>query len=64
MTTRPFADKRLLCASCGDGFIFSAGEQELYQLRGVSREPQRCPSCSRGAQAQPAMVATRREKRS
>jgi Probable zinc-ribbon domain len=34
--------------SCGDGFIFSRGEQELFQLRGITAEPAQCPNCARG----------------
>jgi ribosomal protein S27AE len=43
-----FADKDLQCAACGDGFVFSAGEQELYRLRGIAQAPERCPRCTRG----------------
>ena len=42
------ADKDLQCAACGDGFVFSAGEQELYRLRGIAQPPERCPRCARG----------------
>ena len=47
MTIRELADKDLRCAACGDGFVFSAGEQELYQLRGVTAQPEHCPNCAR-----------------
>jgi hypothetical protein len=47
MATRQIADKRLQCASCGDHFVFTAGEQEFFLLRGVMRQPERCPSCRR-----------------
>ena len=47
MNIRELADKDLQCAACGDGFVFSAGEQELYRLRGVSQQPEHCPSCAR-----------------
>jgi hypothetical protein len=50
MSNRECADKDLRCASCGDGFVFSAGEQELYRLRGITQPPERCPSCARGRQ--------------
>jgi hypothetical protein len=53
MSTRDLTDINLRCASCGDGFVFSAGEQELFRLRGISRQPQQCPTCSRRAQATP-----------
>ena len=48
MTNRELADKNLRCAACGDGFIFSAGEQELFRLRGIAAQPEHCPSCARG----------------
>ena len=48
MSTREHSDIDLRCTSCGAGFVFSAGEQELLRLRGISRQPQQCPSCSRG----------------
>jgi hypothetical protein len=47
MTEREVADKDLRCATCGDGFVFSAGEQELFRLRGISQQPERCPNCTR-----------------
>jgi hypothetical protein len=48
MAEHVVSDKSLLCASCGDTFVFSSGEQELFRLRGVTREPEQCPSCVRG----------------
>jgi ribosomal protein S27AE len=42
------ADKSLQCASCGDGFVFSRGEQELYRLRGITSDPTQCPNCAHG----------------
>lgn len=47
MSTRDLSDVHLRCASCGDGFVFSAGEQELYRLRGIKVQPQQCPNCTR-----------------
>ncbi|HLF79973.1 MAG TPA: CxxC-x17-CxxC domain-containing protein [Dehalococcoidia bacterium] len=40
----PFTDKTLICADCGQEFIFSADDQEFYSTRGFS-EPKRCRSC-------------------
>jgi CxxC-x17-CxxC domain-containing protein len=40
-----FQDKSLQCADCGTTFTFSAGEQELFQSRGYTNEPKRCPEC-------------------
>jgi len=48
MINREFADKDLRCASCGDGFVLSAGEQELFRLRGITAQPEHCPNCVRG----------------
>ncbi|MDQ6674669.1 MAG: zinc-ribbon domain-containing protein [Chloroflexota bacterium] len=42
------ADQYLCCAACGDGFVFTAGEQEFYRLRGITTRPERCPTCVRG----------------
>ena len=47
MTNREFTDKDLHCASCGDGFVLSAGEQELFRLRGIPTQPDHCPNCAR-----------------
>ncbi|MBV8714023.1 MAG: zinc-ribbon domain containing protein [Chloroflexi bacterium] len=52
-------DKPLRCSSCGDSFVFTSGEQELFRLRGITREPEQCPSCVRGR----ALVATVRSER-
>jgi hypothetical protein len=38
-------DVELSCTCCGDRFVYSAGEQELFALRGVSRQPRACPAC-------------------
>jgi len=39
------SDVELRCICCGDPFVYSAGEQELFALRGVLREPHECPTC-------------------
>ena len=38
-------DKTLTCRDCGQHFVFTAGEQEFYQSRGLLNEPGRCPDC-------------------
>jgi hypothetical protein len=48
VTNRELADKDMRCATCGDGFVFSAGEQELNRLRGIAVQPEHCPNCRRG----------------
>ena len=40
-----YVDKVLVCRDCGREFVFSAGEQEFYQSRGLQHEPRRCPDC-------------------
>ena len=40
-----FEDKSIQCSDCGATFTFSAEEQELFQTRGYTNEPKRCPSC-------------------
>jgi len=40
-----FADKTLVCSDCGQEFVFTAGEQEFYESRGLLNEPRRCPDC-------------------
>jgi len=42
-----FQDKTITCRDCGREFVFSAGEQEFYQSRGLVNEPGRCPECRR-----------------
>jgi ribosomal protein S27E len=60
MTEHQSADKVLRCLLCGDGFVFSAGEQELFRLRGITSEPVRCPSCARGrVLSNPTKISTR-----
>ena len=40
-----FEDKPLKCRECGNDFVFTAGEQEFYQQKGLINLPGRCPSC-------------------
>jgi CxxC-x17-CxxC domain-containing protein len=47
-----FADKTLRCRECGKDFVFTAGEQEFYQQKGLLNEPQRCPDCRAARRAQ------------
>ena len=58
MSNRELADKDLRCVTCGDGFVFSAGEQELFRLRGITEQPEHCPSCTRSHGIAPLRVAT------
>ena len=47
-----FADKTLTCRDCGQEFVFTAGEQEFYEQRGLTNQPGRCPDCRRARKAQ------------
>jgi CxxC-x17-CxxC domain-containing protein len=47
-----FADKVLRCRECGADFIFTAGEQEFYAMKGLMNEPGRCPNCRSQRRAQ------------
>ena len=40
-----YVDKVLVCRDCSRDFVFSAGEQEFYQSRGLQHEPSRCIDC-------------------
>lgn len=37
-------DRVLVCVECKKNFIFEAGEQKFYKMRGLS-EPKRCHGC-------------------
>ena len=45
------ADTTLVCRDCGQGFTFTAGEQDYYVSRGYSA-PGRCPDCRAARKAQ------------
>ena len=47
-----FKDKTLECSDCGAEFTFSADEQELFQSRGYTNEPKRCPECRQSRKTQ------------
>jgi CxxC-x17-CxxC domain-containing protein len=46
-----YSDRNLVCADCGQEFVFTARDQEFYAGRGFS-EPRRCPSCRAAKKAQ------------
>ena len=47
-----FSDKTLTCRDCGREFVFTSGEQEFYQSRGLLNEPGRCPECRAARKSQ------------
>lgn len=38
-------DKTIICKDCGQEFIFTASEQDFFEEKGFTNEPQRCKSC-------------------
>jgi CxxC-x17-CxxC domain-containing protein len=42
---RVYQDRSLTCRDCAEEFIFSAGEQAFFATKGLTNDPQRCPSC-------------------
>jgi CxxC-x17-CxxC domain-containing protein len=44
-TKLAYTDKEIICKDCGNGFVFTAGEQEFYATKGLQNEPARCPRC-------------------
>ena len=45
-------DRSLVCRECGVTFVFTQGEQEFYQSRGLANPPSRCPKCRAARRAQ------------
>lgn len=46
------SDRILKCRSCGENFVFPAGEQLLLQLHRFRSVPERCGRCNSGSSAQ------------
>ncbi len=57
-----FEDKTLQCRECNQEFVFSAGEQEFYQLKGLMNEPGRCPDCRAARRANMASARANGER--
>ncbi len=38
-------DKNLVCHDCKKRFVFSLGEQEFFNQKGLTNLPKRCPNC-------------------
>lgn len=39
------ADKEIVCRECGSAFVWTAGEQQFFQEKGLTNIPSRCPIC-------------------
>src|SRR4029077_10130588 len=46
---RVYQDRGLTCRDCSEEFSFSAGEQAFFASKGLTNDPQRCPSCRAAA---------------
>lgn len=44
-----FQDRTLTCRDCRESFVFSSGEQAFFASKGLTNDPQRCPSCRSAA---------------
>lgn len=42
-----YRDKTITCKDCGQEFVFTASEQQFFEEKGFTNEPQRCPACRR-----------------
>jgi len=40
-----FEAKFLLCAECGEEFVFTAAAQQYFAERGYTEDPKRCKTC-------------------
>jgi CxxC-x17-CxxC domain-containing protein len=40
-----YSDRTISCVDCGQPFVFSAAEQEVFANRGFTNDPKRCPAC-------------------
>jgi|SRR5579872_1475024 len=47
-----YQDENLNCVDCSRQFVFSAGEQEFYAMKGFQNKPNRCPDCRAARKAQ------------
>jgi CxxC-x17-CxxC domain-containing protein len=52
-------DKTLTCRDCGEEFLFTGGEQEFFQSKGLLHEPGRCPSCRANYKRERGMTSDR-----
>ena len=55
-----FTEKTLTCRDCSTEFVFTVGEQEFFQSRGLLNDPGRCPEC-RAARRRERQTRTERQ---
>ena len=44
-TNLSFVDKNITCRDCAGTFVFTAGEQQFYNSKGLLNAPTRCTRC-------------------
>ena len=47
-----FQDRELNCVECGETFVFSGDEQQLFATRGYTNDPKRCLPCRQARRSQ------------
>ena len=52
-----FQDRSIRCIDCGDGFIWTAGEQLFFHDKGLKNEPKRCKPCKQAKNERLAAIA-------
>ena len=45
MELEPLHDKVLICADCGEEFVFTVSAQKYFLEKGFTEEPKRCKFC-------------------
>lgn len=45
MDKKEFVDKKIVCRDCQKEFVFSRGEQEFFDKKGLQNIPTRCADC-------------------
>lgn len=46
-----YEDQQMRCTDCGEGYVWSASEQEFYKTKGYE-PPKRCKPCRQAKKAQ------------
>ncbi len=47
-----FQEKSIQCSDCSTTFTFSVEDPEVYQSKGYTNEPKRCPECRQKRKAE------------
>ncbi len=55
-------DIKIICKDCGTEFLFTVGEQNFYEEKGLEHQPVRCKEC-RAKKKEMHKTATNNEER-